>query len=325
VFQADRVDIDVVVENQIDILLPDLETANHCVTRSGLVDHFDPKKTEIQAEMGLSLFITVTTGRHQVKLLFDVGLTGQVLLHNMKALGLDLEDVDHVVISHGHPDHYGGIESVLAERTASLPISTHADAFLPRYALMGDGRNALFYNQALREDRLDRGPGRLLLSRDPVELGWGTLTTGEIPRVVDFEAPVRSGDTRAPGLYQVNAQGEWGYDDVWDEQALVIDVKNEGLIVITGCAHAGVVNTIKRAQQLVGGRPIRAVIGGFHLGFPTTPKENVEKTLSSLVDTDVRSIMPMHCSGLAAHAAFSAALPDNYIQPAAGTHLVFGS
>ena len=111
-------------------------------------------------------------------------------------------------------------------------------------------------------------------------------------------------------------------DEVMDENGLVIDIKDVGLIVLTGCAHAGVVNTIKQSQKIVGEKPVRAVMGGFHLGFPTTPQENVGLTVDALKELDVQTIMPMHCSGNRTHAHL--AHDENYVQPAVGTTLHFG-
>jgi 7,8-dihydropterin-6-yl-methyl-4-(beta-D-ribofuranosyl)aminobenzene 5'-phosphate synthase len=141
---------------------------------------------------------------------------------------------------------------------------------------------------------------------------------------VDFEGPRAVPERGAPGLYQVASNGKLVLDEVMDEQGLVIDVQDEGLVVLTGCAHAGVVNTVLQARAVSGERPIRAVIGGFHLGFPTTPVENVAKTVEALRDLEVGMIIPMHCSGLRAHTAFSTVLPDRYIQPSVGTVLHFG-
>jgi 7,8-dihydropterin-6-yl-methyl-4-(beta-D-ribofuranosyl)aminobenzene 5'-phosphate synthase len=149
-------------------------------------------------------------------------------------------------------------------------------------------------------------------------------TTGEIKRTIPFEGPRPPATPGAPGLYQVGADGAFQLDEVWDEQGLVIDVKDQGLVVLTGCAHAGVVNTILRAREICGEKPIRAAMGGFHLGFPTTPQENVQKTVDALRDLDVGTIIPMHCSGLRAHAAFSTLLPERYVQPSVGTVLHFG-
>jgi 7,8-dihydropterin-6-yl-methyl-4-(beta-D-ribofuranosyl)aminobenzene 5'-phosphate synthase len=322
-WQADRVEITVLVENWVDMLLPDLE-GDHCVSRFGLVEHFDPKQIPPAAENGISLLVRAERGRHVSTTLFDVGLTGTVLAHNLKALRVDPDAIDSVVISHGHPDHFGGIYSLLDAVEAPLSIATHPDAFLPRYAVMGDGRTAPVYNQAFREAGLVDAGGIPVSNRDALELGWGVLTTGEIPRVTEFEGPPDVTDPRAAGLWQIDATGHRVSDQVWDEQGLVIDVKDEGLIVLTGCAHAGVVNTILRAQEITGQQRVRAVLGGFHLGFPTTPLENVDKTVRSLLDLGVEQVVPMHCSGLRSHVAMSVDMPSNYVQPAVGSVFRYG-
>jgi 7,8-dihydropterin-6-yl-methyl-4-(beta-D-ribofuranosyl)aminobenzene 5'-phosphate synthase len=332
-WQADRVSILVLVENWVDMLLPELSGLGrengtddcHCVSRFGLIEHFDPKLVPPVAENGISLLVRAQSGRHQTAVLFDVGLTGTALAHNIHALNVDAGEIDHVVISHGHPDHFGGIHRLLKIMQRPVPIATHPDAFLPRYAVMGDGRTSPFYNQAFQGDALERGGGRPVLSRDALDLGWGVFTTGEIPREVDFEGPPSSADTRTPGLWQVDAANHWVLDQVWDEQSLVIDVRGEGLVVLTGCAHAGVVNTVRRARALAEGRPIRAVMGGFHLGFPTTPTENVDKTVRALAELEVQCVVPMHCSGLRSHAAFLQEMPDRYLQPAVGSVFHFGA
>lgn len=326
-WQADRLEITVLVENWVDMLLPELNTpGGHCVSRFGLVEHFDPKRIPPAAENGLSLLATAYRGQHVSRVLFDAGLTGTVLAHNLRSLRIDPTEFDQLVVSHGHPDHFGGVYGLLDALEAPIPVITHPDAFLPRYAIMGDGRTAPKYNQAFREDDLARSGGRQVLTRDAMELGWGMFTTGEIPRVNDFEGPPKTEDPRAAGLWQVDAAGRWVPDQVWDEQGLVIDVKGEGLVVLTGCAHAGVVNTITRAREIAGGeKPIRAVMGGFHLGFPTTPAANVKKTVDAFAELDVAMVVPMHCSGLPAHAAVSAQLSDRYVQPAVGTTFRFGS
>ncbi|WP_319449701.1 MULTISPECIES: MBL fold metallo-hydrolase [unclassified Mycobacterium] len=326
-FTADRLEVRILVENWVDMLLPDLhigDASQHCVTRTGLIEHFDPKLTAPQAENGISLLVRATRGARTYTTLFDVGLTGSVLAHNLRALGEDPTTIDHVVISHGHPDHYGGIDRFLGELDRAVPVATHPDAFLPRYAVMADGRTSPFYNAAFNQESLSTAGARFVLVREPLELGCGVRTTGEIPRLVDYEGPRPPAAPGDPGLYQVAADGRVGLDEVTDEQALVIDVAGEGLVVLTGCAHAGVINTLHRARQISGEKPIRAVIGGFHLGFPTTPAENVDKTVEAMRDLEVQMIVPMHCSGLRAHAAFSSTLPRQYVQPSVGSSLWFG-
>jgi 7,8-dihydropterin-6-yl-methyl-4-(beta-D-ribofuranosyl)aminobenzene 5'-phosphate synthase len=325
VFQADRVEITVMVENWVDMLLADSQVGDHCVSRTGLMEHFDPKLEPPQAENGISFLVKATTGQRTTTILFDVGLTGKVLEHNFRALHQDPAAIDHVVISHGHPDHYGGIYAALGLVDRVLPIATHSDAFLPRYAVMGDGRTSPFYNARFREEEVEATGGRLVLTRDPLELGSGVLTTGEIPRLNDFEGTPTPATLRSPGLYQISAAGERRVDAVTDEIALLIDVRGLGIIALTGCAHAGVVNTLHRAKDLIGDRPVLAVAGGFHLGFPTTPAANIKRTVEALKDLDVGLLMPMHCSGLAAHAAMSQEFVGRYVQPSVGTTLRFGS
>ena len=322
-FHADSVQLTFLVENQIDMLLADSDSEHdHCV-RNGLVEHFDPARTPPQAENGLSILVTATRGRHSTTVLFDVGLTGTVLLHNLRALGVPAEEIDHVVISHGHPDHFGGILPLLDVFERTMPVVTHADAFLPRYAVMGDGRVSGYYNQGFTGESLERHGGRPVLSRGALDLGCGVYTTGFIPRLVQFEGPKPAAGEHTPGLYQVGSDGEYGLDEVLDEQGLVIAVKNKGLVVLTGCAHAGVLNTVDRAKAMFEGVPVLAAIGGFHLGFPTTPEANVALTLNGFLERDVRRIVPMHCSGLRTHARFFLDAPDRYLQPAVGTVLTF--
>ncbi|CNF04456.1 dihydropteroate synthase [Mycobacterium tuberculosis] len=324
-FEADSVEITVVVENWIDMLLPDLDLGDggHCV-RSGLIEHFDQRRIPPQAENGISLLVTARRGRHESTVLFDVGLTGSVLKHNLDVLGVDAGRIEQVVISHGHPDHYGGLYAFLDGFDRTIPVATNTDAFLPRYAVMGDGRVSQYYNQAFTIDDVERHGGRPVLSGGALDLGCGMFTTGYIPRTVSFEGPAAPPAPHAPGLYQVREDGTYGLDEVFEEQGLVIDIKGRGLVVLTGCAHAGVLNTIDRAREVCGPKPVHAVMGGFHLGFPTTPRENVRLTIDGMREREVSRIIPMHCSGLHTHAAFHDQMPDQYLQPSVGTVLTFG-
>jgi len=324
-FQADGVTITVVVENQIDMLLADqaspVGSDDHCITRYGLMEHFDRKLIPPQAENGISFLVEARRGRHSTRILFDVGLTGRVLTHNLSVLGINPRLIDHLAISHGHPDHFGGIHSFLGLAERRIPVATHHDAELPRYALMADGRMSSVYNSDFSLEAVDRSGGIPVLSQDPLDLGWGVHTTGEIPRRTSFENPPPFVPGN-PGLYQIAQDGTLRRDEVMDEIGLVIDVRDVGLIVLTGCAHAGVINTLHQARDIYGERPIRAVMGSFHLGFPTTPSENVALTITALRELEVETIMPMHCSGVRTHAH----LVDDphYVQPAVGTVLNFG-
>lgn len=324
-FAADRVEVQILVDNSVDMLLAEEPGDVMRVSRWGLIEHFDPKRIPPQAENGISFLVRAYRGDHMYVALFDCGLTGDVLLHNARSLGVDLSAIDHVVISHGHPDHYGGVHALLTALERAVPVITHVDAFLPRYALMPDGRAAGFYNHAFSRESIERAGGNCVLTREPVELGWGIHTTGQIPRDVPFEGPRPAEPHGSPGLYQIDGEGRFRLDEVWDEQALIIDVRDVGLVVLTGCGHAGVINTILQAKRVAGDKPVAAVLGGFHLGFPTTPAENIQKTAAELRQLDVKRVIPMHCSGIGAHAAFRTLLGDRYVVPSVGTVLRLGA
>ena len=314
--EADSVVVTYLVENSIDMLLGEDHERGIC--RCGLIEHFDPALDKPMAENGISIHVAVHSAGRAFEYLFDFGLTPGVLKHNAHALRVDLSRVQQLVLSHGHPDHFGGVAGALELVGRPVPLVTHADAFLPRFAVMGDGRVASFYNQAFNADEVERGGGRFVLSRDAVEIGPGVVTTGEIARTSAFEGPRAGADRWQSGLYQVR-DGRWELDEVWDEQAFVVNIKGRGLLILTGCGHAGVVNTINHAMQLTGVQRLAGVMGGFHLGFPTTPAANVGLTMDALANFAPDFVVPSHCSGLDALAAAKARLPQAFTQYAVGT------
>jgi 7,8-dihydropterin-6-yl-methyl-4-(beta-D-ribofuranosyl)aminobenzene 5'-phosphate synthase len=315
---AERVTITIVDDNSIDFLLADSQDA----TRYDLPTQFDSKRSPVQAEFGISFLVEVERANRVTRLLFDAGFTPDVLKHNLRVLEIDPSYLDHIVISHGHPDHYGGLPAVLAAVERPLPVSTHPDAFEPRYAVMPNGAVAPFYNSRLDRRQLEEAGARFVLAKSPVEIIPGVITSGEIERRSSFEGPREP--TGFAGLFQVK-DGVCGLDHVWDEMALIINVRDAGLVVLTGCGHAGVINSLSQAVRLTGIDRIAAVMGGFHLGFPGTPSDNIKLTVESLRDLDVGRVVPMHCTGLAASSSMMQNLPDAYLQPSVGTRFVFGN
>lgn len=314
---ADRVTITIVDDNSIDFLL----ASGNNFTRYDLPMQFAFNRKPVQGEFGISFWIEIERADRITRVLFDAGLTGTVLLHNMEALGLNPSMLDHIAISHGHPDHYGGLEEMLSLASRPLPVSTHIQAFEPRYAVMPSGAVAPFYNAPFNRQKLEEKGAAFILATTPVEIAPGVHTTGEIERKTSFEGP-RDPKSFA-GLYQV-LDGVCACDQVMDEIGLVINVRDAGLIVLTGCGHAGVINTINQAIEITGVDRILAVMGGFHLGFPGTPEENVQLTIDALAQLQVGQVVPMHCTGLSATSAMAQGL-ESFTQSSVGTTLAYGA
>jgi 7,8-dihydropterin-6-yl-methyl-4-(beta-D-ribofuranosyl)aminobenzene 5'-phosphate synthase len=313
--ELSHVAITTVVENHVDMLLPDSEN----VVRAGLTHHFDPKRAVPCAENGVALLVDATWSRYRYTALFDTAMTGGPLLHNAGALDLDLQSLDHVVISHGHPDHYGGLEALLTARDTALPVSIHDAAFRPRYLRLASGQVAPYYNHGLTPARVEEAGGALVLHSGPLEVGPGMIATGAIPRRTDFEAPPT--DISGPNALIQISDGEMGPDAVDDDQALVLLVGSDAIVVLVGCSHAGVINTLLYASEITGRTRIAAVIGGFHLGFPGTPDSRTDMTIDALRELDVEVLCPMHCTGMRAMMRIADAFPDRFVLNCTGTTL----
>jgi 7,8-dihydropterin-6-yl-methyl-4-(beta-D-ribofuranosyl)aminobenzene 5'-phosphate synthase len=312
---ADKVVVTTLVENYVDMLIPDTER----VKRPGLAYHFDLRNKKILAENGLALLVDVHFGGKRYRVLLDTGLTDTVILHNMAALGIAPDEIDHVVLSHGHPDHYGGLLGLLKARNYPLTVTLHPDAFLVRHVNAASGMVIPYYNQSLRRDELEAAGARLVLARDPVPVCPAATTTGEIPLDVAFEPPGPAAGT--PSSLWCVRDGRFEEDPTLDDVALAVNLKDKGLLVITGCAHAGVINTIRQARKVTGVERLYALFGGFHLGFPGIPADKCTMTVDELKGLNPAVVSPMHCSGFRTLAAVQQAMPEAFLLNTAGAQV----
>lgn len=230
-------------------------------------------------EWGLSFLIKT----ENCQILFDTGLSTTVV-HNTRVLGIDLSIVDKIVLSHGHADHTGGLREVLKRTAKKVEVIAHPDIWASKYARLGE--QEFYVGIPFQREELESLGASFNLTREPMHLGDGIMTTGEIPMSTSYEEVdpnifVRQGDSLNP-------------DPLADDLAIVIDTE-QGLIVVLGCAHRGVINTLYHAQKLMGKKLIYAVIGGIHLF--RSPAEQLERTVRALKEMEVKKIGVSHCTG----------------------------
>lgn len=276
------------------------------MTRITLLCENTARGMGILGEHGLCWWID--TGAHQV--LFDAG-QGLVLQQNAARLGIDLSLARAVVLSHGHLDHVGGLEQVLTAAPYAR-LHFHPDATCRRFTGSdGKGRPRRLSSDFMEHQGFLNGTRDLRVSRDPQELVPGLWSTGEIPRTNDFE------DTGGPFFLDAGLSQP---DPILDDQALFFH-SNKGLVVILGCAHAGVVNTLDHIRTLAENTPIDTVLGGMHL--ERAGERRMNETIQALRRLGVRRLGPNHCTGQTAIARFWHEFPNAMIQCPAGSRFEF--
>jgi 7,8-dihydropterin-6-yl-methyl-4-(beta-D-ribofuranosyl)aminobenzene 5'-phosphate synthase len=260
---------------------------------------------QLQGEHGLAFCLHTARGR----LLFDTGQS-DLLVRNAAVLGMRLDSVQAIALSHGHYDHTGGLPALrTAAPTARLFL--HPDALIPRFSGQPDGSTRAVGLPEAARAMLLASEGRIVWTRAATEVIDGVFLTGEIPRETAFE------DTG--GRFYLDAAGTQA-DPLLDDQALFFDTA-EGVVVLLGCAHAGVVNTLRHIRRLTARRPVQAVLGGFHL--LTASEARLQATLAALAELDLRMIGAGHCTGPAATARLWAAFPDRCCTCAVGSAFRF--
>jgi 7,8-dihydropterin-6-yl-methyl-4-(beta-D-ribofuranosyl)aminobenzene 5'-phosphate synthase len=313
VVEADRVEILSLVDNSVDFLSAVNKRHVHSFRqwkrkrkgKEGGKTHMDLPF----AEHGFSVLIRVFRGEKSSSILFDTGGSKRGMVENAERMAINLSEVECIVVSHGHYDHFGGLEAaVKAIGKKDLPIIVHENMFKTRGSTNANGK-VRQYPDFPTEKQLS--PAKLVITKQPsLIVDDMVCITGEIPRKTSFET----------GYLQHKAfmNGSWKSDPlIMDERAVAISIKGKGLVVLSGCAHAGIINTITYAQQITGIKKVHAVIGGFHLAGKTFEKR-IQPTIEELQKINPELIVASHCTGWKAMCTMAKKLPEAFVWNSVG-------
>lgn len=306
---ADGVEITTLMDNSLDLLLPSTPIARRFPFQNDALTG-----QQLRAEHGASFLITIIDQGKRSTILFDTGVTPDGVLHNIAVLGIDLSTIQAIVLSHGHIDHTHGLDGLLDKLgSRRMPILLHPDAFLKRRLVFSDDRVLDLPPPSLHD--LGREGIDLLVERGPSFLVNNTLlVTGQIERTTDFEKGIKSQQAEIDGAWQPDP---WVYDD----QAVAINVRGKGLVVVTGCGHAGLINTLRQVCSLTGVDQVYAVVGGFHLSGALF-EPIIPQTVEALQELHPAVVVPAHCTGWRATQLIAQSIPEAYVHNSVGTTLV---
>lgn len=256
-------------------------------------------------EHGLSMLIEVEDD----KILFDTGQTN-TLIHNARFLGIDLTKINKVVLSHGHFDHTGGLLELL-KINKNFELFAHPNIFYPQKYVIRKG-NEIYIGPPTKLEQIEKEGIKLNLSKGPVKINEYIITTGEVPRLTDFEEIEKE-------LLVKKNQG-FKQDPLLDDLSLILKTNN-GIVVLLGCAHSGIINILNYVKELTGENEIFAIIGGMHLEHKS--KEQLQKIVENLKKFNLQKIGSSHCTGFSANKILSDAFGEKFFLNNVGKITIF--
>jgi 7,8-dihydropterin-6-yl-methyl-4-(beta-D-ribofuranosyl)aminobenzene 5'-phosphate synthase len=260
-------------------------------------------------QWGLSLLLDFEDAKGEPRrVVLDTGSNKDALLHNAKLLKDDFDDIDCIVLSHGHGDHVAATAEIV-RAAGGVRVYGHPHTFLPRIVEDKDGkRRQVTPREGQDISDIEAAGGEVILSVNPVEVVPGLWTTGQVERNTPYEeiSPPPGGGKRI-----IVVEDEETDDQILDDLSLWTDVEGVGPWVITGCAHAGPVNTLLQVRRLGGFKVIYGLVGGTHL-FGRSEKY-LEASIRDLKGFGLRLVSPCHCTGFKATSRFMEAFPDEFV------------
>ena len=259
---------------------------------------------EFLAEWGLSILIETD----EVNILLDTGTTISVC-HNADTLGVDLSKIDKIILSHGHHDHTGGLRQVLGRMKKEIEIIAHPDIWATKYSRR-EGQADRYIGIPFQREELESLGARFKLTAKPVKITDNIMTTGEVSMITDYE--------EIDSHLWVREANAWEPDKLADDLAIIINT-DLGLVVVLGCAHRGIINTLYHAQQLTGRKEIHTVLGGSHL--ISASEERIWLAITALKELGVQKLGLCHCTSLPAAALLAQEFGDKFFFNNTGTVL----
>lgn len=315
------VEITVLVDNRADLMVKSTDAVKRYTKEPLLAEHGFAALVRLQ-ETGTNI-------------LWDAGISSIALMENAKRMGIDLTTVSRIALSHGHEDHFAAMTAVIAAITARpawkewtpdvtekeicdwleshrVQLIAHPAAFRERWGIGQDGKK---YGPGITpRDEWAAAGADVVLSAGPYELGPGCWTTGAVPRK-SFE---KAG---TPSSIAYREGGEFVRDYLDDDQAIIVHVRDKGLVVLTGCAHSGIVNTVNHAREISGVDRVWAIVGGFHLG--DAKDDEIQRTVDEIGSLGPAMVSPSHCTGFPAISQFARQMPDEFVLGIVGTTFLF--
>ncbi len=309
--QVDKLEILTLEDNYVDLASGD---------NSAIVTRAMPLKNmqltnSILAEHGFSALVTTTTEEKPRTMLFDFGFSEDVVMRNADAIGVDLTKAEVVALSHGHMDHFGGLAQVAARiGKKGLELILHPVAFR-RNRYLEPIQGIQVGLPALEKEKIEASGFTITQTKEPLLLLDGDiLFLGEIPKRTSFEKGLPY------AFYEEKGQKTW--DPTEDDTALVVNLRGKGLVVLSGCAHSGIINTVEYAREVTGIDKVHAIMGGFHLTGPAF-EPIIGDTVKSLQRIGPDYVIPTHCTGRKAILAIEKAMPGQFLVNMSGTKLTF--